>query len=301
MSLLRGLNDSALAPFPSATPYLAPRRAIPGSQLKPAPVQPQDWMGALDPSLRLDALTIPGTHNSGATRGGRWVACQSRPVRAQLDAGARYLDIRVRHHRGSFRIHHNQFFQRLTLDEVLEACQDFLQAHPTESVLLCLTQEYSRSDAAELARTWARIRSRFRGLLRDSRRVPTLAQARGQVVVVTRSAGFAGLDHRAWQVCDDWRIDTRRVWDERKWPGVTDHLRRARAARGDGRMWSVHASSNGLRLTPADAARRLEPALTTHFDELPVRGQGGEPERNGVVLLDFLSDEQSAQLWRRNL
>ncbi|MEL4506140.1 phosphatidylinositol-specific phospholipase C domain-containing protein [Luteococcus sp. H138] len=296
---LRGLDGSALAPIaPLRQPLqpLQPRRARP-----PRPVLGQEWMGALDPSLRLDCLTIPGTHNSGATRGGRWVACQSRPVREQLDAGVRYLDIRVRHHRGTFRIHHNQFFQRLTLDDVLEACQDFLLAHPTESVLLCLTQEYSRSDAAELARSWAGIRTRFRGLLRDSRRVPTLAQARGKVVVVTRSAGFAGLDHRTWQVADDWRIDSRRCWEGRKWPGVTDHLRRARAARGDGRMWSVHASSNGVRLTPLGAAKLLEPALATHFDELPARGTGHLPERNGVVLLDFITDEQSAQLWRRNL
>lgn len=296
MSLLRGLDDSALAPFTPTPRLFQPRRA-----LAPRPVLGREWMGALDPSLRLDALTIPGTHNSGATRGGRWVACQSRPVLEQLEAGVRYLDIRVRHHRGSFRVHHNQFFQQLTLDDVLGACQDFLLAHPTESVLLCLTQEYSRSDAADLARSWSGIRTRFRGLLRDSRRVPTLAQARGKVVVVTRSSGFAGLDHRTWQVDDDWRIDTRRAWEGRKWPGVTDHLRRARAARGDGRMWSVHASSNGVRLTPSDAARLLEPALTRHFAELPARGAGHAPERNGVVLLDFITDEQSALLWRRNL
>lgn len=295
MGLLRGVEPTLAA---SSHPHLAPAPRRPAT---PAPVLGQEWMGALDPSLRLDALTIPGSHNSGATRGGRWVACQSRPIRAQLDAGVRYLDIRVRHHHGVFRIHHNQWFQQLTLDEVLDSCQDFLRAHPTESVLLCLTQEYSRSDAAELARTWVGLRRRFAGLLRESRRVPTLAQARGRVVVVTRSAGFAGLDHRTWQVSDDWRIDTDRIWAQRKWPGITDHLRRARAARGDGRMWSCHASSNGVRLTPADAARRLEPLLARHFNELPARGDGLLPERNGVVLLDFVTNEQAQQLWSRNL
>ncbi|WP_420176430.1 phosphatidylinositol-specific phospholipase C domain-containing protein [Luteococcus sp. OSA5] len=294
MTQLRGLDGHTPA---TVQPALRPPRA---GSTRPL-VESTEWMGALDPSLRLDALTIPGTHNSGATRGGRWVACQHHGIRDQLEAGVRYLDIRVRHHRGSFRVHHNQFFQGLTLDDVLETCRDFLQGHPTESVLLCLTQEFSRSDAAALARTWSRLRARFAGLVRDSRRVPTLAQARGHVVVVTRSAGFAGLDHSGWQVSDDWRIDSARLWDSRKWPGVTDHLRRARAARGDGRMWSCHASSNGLWLTPLQAANRLEPLLTRHFDELPERGEGHPPERNGIVLLDFITPQQTRQLWGRNL
>ncbi|MGO4957843.1 phosphatidylinositol-specific phospholipase C domain-containing protein [Luteococcus sp. Sow4_B9] len=296
MTQLRGFDGHTPA---TVQPALRPPRA---GSTRPL-VESTEWMGALDPSLRLDALTIPGTHNSGATRGGRWVACQHHGIRDQLDAGVRYLDIRVRLLRGGFRVHHNQFFQRLTLDEVLEVCQDFLQQHPTESVLLCLTQEFSRADAAQLARTWARLRTRFPGLLHESRRTPTLGHARGQVVVVTRSAGFAGLDHRSWQVSDDWHIGTRSTWQARKWPGITDHLRRARAARGDGRMWSCHASSNGWALTPAAAARLLEPLLHQHFDELPGRPAGGQaaPERNGVILLDFATDEQVAQLWQRNL
>ncbi|GAA1397857.1 hypothetical protein GCM10009599_27810 [Luteococcus peritonei] len=259
-------------------------------------------MGALSPALRLDELSLPGTHDSGATLGGRWVACQELSISRQLELGVRYLDIRLSLQRGHFRVHHNQWFQQLTLDEVLQACRDFLALHPTECVLLCLTQEYRRRDLAQLSGEWARVRHRFRDLLLDRRRVPSLGRARGRVVVVTRDGGFAGLEHADWSVHDDWHVASREHWQRRKWPAVTDHLRRARAARGDGRMWSCHATSNGWRLPPREASRLLNPALATHFAELGPRPAGATlPERNGVILLDFPDEDLLAAIWRRNL
>lgn len=279
---------------PTATPLL------PGAAERVA-VRPQEWMGALDPSLRLDELTIPGSHDAGAVQGGRWVTCQQDDITAQLEAGVRYLDVRVRHHRDHFDIHHGRWFQGLGLDDVLASCAAFLKGHPTEGVLVCLTQEHSRSGPEELARTWARTRRRFDGLLHESRRLPTVAQARGKVVLVTRSAGFNGIEQSGWQVHDDWRIDSHRVWHGRKWPGVAQHLAGARAAAGDGRMWSCHASSNGVHLPPRAAARLLVERLERHFGELPrPAGQHGRPERNGVVLLDFVTPASSRLLWGRN-
>ena len=139
-------------------------------------------------------------------------------------------------------------------------------------------------------------------MLLDRRRIPTLGRTTGRVVVVTRDPGFAGIEHRSWRVHDDWHVASPSHWHSRKWPGVTDHLRRARAARGDGRMWSVHASSNGCRLPPRRAAQLLNPALATHFQELgPRNATANHPERNGVILLDFPDEDLLAAIWRRNL
>lgn len=73
------------------------------------PRQAADWMGALPSHLRLDALTIPGTHDSGATRGGTRVTCQEMTIAEQLAAGVRHLDIRVRLHGGRFGVHHGRW------------------------------------------------------------------------------------------------------------------------------------------------------------------------------------------------
>lgn len=300
MDLLQGhgrapeaaVTSWAAAPDPAAQPTACDTRV---------PVSGDRWMAALPPTLCLDQLTIPGSHNAAALHGGRWAACQQMGIDEQLRAGIRYLDIRVRLHHGRFDIHHGHVFQKLTLDEVLDGCREFLRHHPTESVLLSLKQEHSHVGASQLAAAWAALRRDFPGLVHDSRRTPTVGQARGRVVLVSRDPGFPGLDQPSWQVHDDWRVDSRSLWHARKWPGITDHLRRARAARGDQRMWSCHATSNGWRLPPLQAARLLAPALTRHLDELGPRPAGAPPERNGIVLLDFVDADQPRQLWTRNL
>ena len=60
------------------------------------PGGPAAWMAGVPDATPLTALTLPGTHNSGARRGGDLVACQSLSIAAQLRAGIRSLDIRAR-------------------------------------------------------------------------------------------------------------------------------------------------------------------------------------------------------------
>ena len=58
-----------------------------------------DWMSPLDGGLLLSQLSIPGTHDSGARFEplSRTAKCQTLTIGQQLDAGARFLDIRCRH------------------------------------------------------------------------------------------------------------------------------------------------------------------------------------------------------------
>ncbi len=265
------------------------------------PRQAADWMGALPSHLRLDALTIPGTHDSGATRGGTWVTCQEMTIAEQLAAGVRHLDIRVRLHGGRFGVHHGRWHQGITLDDVLADCRAFLAEHPTETVLLSLKQEFRPRETVAVASEWARLRARCTDLLLDGRRTPQLGEARGRVVVVTRDPAFSGLEQSSWEVHDQWQVHSREFWTSSKWPAVTDHLRRARAGRGDRRMWSCHTTSTGWRLAPRPASELATEHLTRHFAELGPRPSGLQPERNGIVLLDFPPTDLLDTLWQRNL
>lgn len=259
-------------------------------------VDPTDWMGLLDVTSSLADLTIPGTHNAGATRGGRWVACQHHPIADQLSMGLRFLDLRVRAHRGGLGIFHGPHHQRLDLGDVLDDCVDFLRAHPTETVLACLSQEGGRLRPAELTALWNPYRTEFRGHLHEARKVPTLAQARGRIVLVSRHPAIAGIDHDGFSVQDEWHVPGPRTWASRKWPAIAEHLRNARAARGDGLMWSCFTSSTGWALPPAPAAALAHRHLREHFAELaPTAG-----ERNGVVLVDFAEPELVRMLLERN-
>ena len=56
-----------------------------------------DWMSALDDGVKLNELVLPGTHDSATqyVQLGFFSKCQALSIGEQLEAGARYLDIRL--------------------------------------------------------------------------------------------------------------------------------------------------------------------------------------------------------------
>ena len=82
-----------------------------------------DWMRWVPDSKKLSVLSLPGTHDTMARYGGGIAETQSLPLRAQLDAGIRVLDIRCRHVNDRFAIHHGIVFQFAYFDEVLAVCR----------------------------------------------------------------------------------------------------------------------------------------------------------------------------------
>ncbi|CAL4066653.1 unnamed protein product, partial [Meganyctiphanes norvegica] len=99
------------------------------------------WMSFLPDSRRLADLNIPGTHNSCAIHGGLLVECQSLTIPQQLNAGIRFLDIRLRSFHGGLVVHHGQFYQHMNFDHVLSDCTNFLWENPSETILMRIKKE----------------------------------------------------------------------------------------------------------------------------------------------------------------
>ena len=148
-----------------------------------------DWMADLSDDKRLCELVLPGTH-----------------IGQQLEAGFRYLDIRLgEDESGELQLMHG--FTRcktgaltkssLKLDDVLAECCDFLDAHPTETVVFAVKQEHGAlSVAAFESLLDAAVReNESYWLLTDS--MPTLGEARGKLVLLRRYEDAAGLGARA--------------------------------------------------------------------------------------------------------
>jgi len=116
------------------------------------------WMATLDGSLPISQVSMPGTHETMASRsGGDPVICQSvQDLRLQLDAGIRALDIRCRHVLDRFAIHHAAYYQDAWFGEpmnccghwnegdynVLQACLQFLYDHPSEFIVMRVQETY---------------------------------------------------------------------------------------------------------------------------------------------------------------
>ncbi|UUS31808.1 MULTISPECIES: phosphatidylinositol-specific phospholipase C [Streptomyces] len=264
----------------------APARTPTGTTSRPRP-RPrtraafglQDWMGAHADATPLRALTIPGTHNSAASTGGPWVACQNTTVARQLDGGIRYLDVRCRVTGDSFALHHGAYYQNLMFGDVLAACRDFLAAHPSETVLMRVKQEYSEEGDAVFRQVFDRYLDAkgWRPLFRIGDGLPPLGEARGRVVLLADNGGLPGVrwgDGALFDIQDDYMAEP-----TAKYPKIEAHFRKA--AQQPGRLHVNHVSTAAL-LPPRWNADRLNPRVHTLLD-----GAGAGWRGLGIVPMDF--------------
>ncbi|KAK4451685.1 PLC-like phosphodiesterase [Podospora aff. communis PSN243] len=173
------------------------------------------WMSSLPPHLPLSSLSIPGTHNSPTHYTALpSVRCQAVPIRSQLDNGIRFLDIRVSVPEGDtdLALVHSAFPIALSgtkyFHDLLAKVYSFLDANPSESVLMSLKREGTGKGTDQMLGQYLRDRY-FAG--EDARRwytaprIPTLGEARGKIVLVRRfhldasmqEAGL-GIDGSVW-------------------------------------------------------------------------------------------------------
>ncbi|MFF9567742.1 phosphatidylinositol-specific phospholipase C [Streptomyces sp. NPDC014685] len=240
----------------------------------------RDWMAAVPDGTELRALTIPGSHDSGARYGGPWTECQNTTIVEQLDSGIRFLDVRCRVTGGSFAIHHGASYQNLMFGDVLGACWDFLAAHPTETVLMRVKQEYSEeSDATFRAVFDDYLDNRgWRPLFRIDSALPSLGAARGKVVLLADNAGLPGVqyaDPALFDIQDDYMAEP-----FAKYPKIEDQFRKA--ARQPGKLYMNYVSTAAL-LPPRWNADRLNPQVHSFLDGSEAAGWTGL----GIVPLDF--------------
>ncbi|CAK7198604.1 hypothetical protein SEUCBS139899_001268 [Sporothrix eucalyptigena] len=111
------------------------------------------WMATVDGSWPLSSLSLPGTHNSPAFHYALpSVRCQAVDVRTQLDNGVRFLDVRVSvnppkqpHADPRLTLVHSVFPVGLlgshTFSELYDAVCGFLDANPSETVLVSIKRE----------------------------------------------------------------------------------------------------------------------------------------------------------------
>ena len=256
----------------------------------------QDWMGAVPGATALQRLTIPGSHDSGARYGGPWTECQSTTIAEQLNSGIRFLDVRCRITGGSFAIHHGASYQNLMFGDVLGACWDFLAAHPTETVLMRVKQEYSEeSDAAFRAVFDDYLDNRgWRPLFRIDPVLPSLGEARGKVVLLADNGGLPGVryaDPELFDIQDDYMAEP-----FAKYPKIEAQFRKA--AQQPGKLYMNYVSTAAL-MPPRWNADRLNPQVQSFLDGSEASGWTGL----GIVPLDFPATRSGLveSLIRRNL
>ncbi|MBT2449828.1 phosphatidylinositol-specific phospholipase C [Streptomyces sp. ISL-43] len=241
----------------------------------------RDWMAGLGDSTALQRMTIPGTHDSGARQGGLYVACQNTSIAEQLDSGIRFLDVRCRVTGGSFAIHHGAFYQNLMFGDVLAACWNFLAAHPSETVLMRLKQEYSEEGDATFRAVFDDYLDNrgWRPLFKIADALPTLGQARGKVLLLPDNGGLPGGlrygDGNVFDIQDDYMAEP-----FAKRGKIENHFRKAVTQPG---KFFMNYTSTAAALPPRWNSDRLNPQVHAFVDGSELAGRTGL----GIVPMDF--------------
>ncbi|MEA2265715.1 MAG: 1-phosphatidylinositol phosphodiesterase [Solirubrobacteraceae bacterium] len=268
------------------------------------PVPLPDWMAAVDGRRPLSELAIPGTHDSAARHGRLRSRTQTMDVPAQLDAGIRFLDIRLRDVAGAFRAYHGRVDERAEFEaDILDPVRGFLARHPGESVIMSIKQE-DRVDPAGFARDFERLVARHPGTFHPGPWLPDLAAARARIVVLRRFAGPGvgipappelwpnratfriATPHGILDVEDEWEVPgPLPAQMNAKWAAVARHLDAAAAASGSWDLTFASGTGDFVHPRAIAAGMRFVPGINQRL--LDYLSAHGRPRRLGTLVMDF--------------
>ena len=157
----------------------------------------ESWMADLPDDMPLSEVILPGTHDSATdnVQLAFFSKCQALGIRAQLDAGYRYLDIRLGADGGKLKLMHGftscteggfPWSKPLYLDSVLEDCYAFLREHPSETIIFAVKKEHGSETVEEFQKLLHDkiIENPLAWVIAES--IPTVGQARGRIVLMRR-------------------------------------------------------------------------------------------------------------------
>lgn len=186
------------------------------------------WMSGISDEKKLSDLSIPGVHNAAASSLplALFAKCQNHSISELLDAGYRYLDIRAgvseADGKKSLVLYHNfipcyrwdgVIPKKLTLDDVIESCYDFLSENPSETIIFMVKYEHGDISISEFEELIDKTIGQNSGqwLLTDE--TPCLKDARGKIVLYRRYEDEALLREKAGIEC---------IWADQKNTAISD-------------------------------------------------------------------------------
>ncbi len=268
-----------------------------------------DWMADLPDATNLAALTIPGTHDSGAIHepAAGIAKTQSLTFADQLAAGVRYFDVRCRNFGDQFLIYHGSIDQDQTFDDVVATMYAFLDAHPHETLIVSIKEELAAQGATlSFEQVFASYVAQHpeRWYLGDT--LPDLGSARGKLVLLRRfdatqlPLGIAAdpavwTDNATFSIAGatDLRIEDEYMVsdDAAKWAAITSLFGEARAETEPATLYLAYTSGyqmiQGLPNIPS-VSDTIGAMIDTFFAD-----PANTHVRLGVVVMDFVTTSRA--------
>jgi 1-phosphatidylinositol phosphodiesterase len=274
---------------------------------------PANWMSAIPGGTSLAALSIPGTHDTGATveLSPGTTRCQNLSVADQLAAGVRYFDIRCRNVSNQFEIYHTTVDQNLAFGDVVQSILTFFAANPSETLIMSVKEEEAESDSTNtFEQTFDSYTAQQPGSWYLDPTIPTLDQVRGKIVLLRRFDATSlpkGIDATVWADNTTFTIangsatlriqDYYQVTDDpSKWAAITSLF--AEALQGDAGVLYLNNTSgyeeldSGAEDIPV-VSDVINPEVTSYFTT-------NTAGRFGVIGMDFVDATKSSLVLETN-
>lgn len=278
-------------------------------------IEVNEWMKCLQDTLPLCKISIPGTHDSGATRGGSMLKTQTVDIPGQLRQGIRAFDIRLKKKDGKLGIFHSLAFQKIYWeDDVLPAFISFLKEHPSETLIVSLKKEGGDiQDYTALLEASLSAPAHQDYFVTDFLPELTLKDCRGKILFLHRDHAMANYPGAA---CIGWADNSTSLltlrnkdgkegfaWlqDEyqyksdkdaaKKIKACIDNFDKISAEPADSRQWGISfASATGLPLgTPLVFADKINDPMADYLKK-------GNKRHCGIVFIDFIEGRGGKKL-----
>jgi 1-phosphatidylinositol phosphodiesterase len=278
-----------------------------------AAVSSNAWMTSLPDNSSIAALSIPGTHDSGARFEpvAGTAKCQELTIAQQLEAGVRFLDVRCRHIDNSFAIHHGSIYQNLNFNDVLAACKTFLTSHPKEVIVMSVKEEYDASNTTRtFEQTFDTYVQQYASYWYTGATVPTLGQVRGKIVLLRRFGATAtpkGIDATSWGDNTTFSINNSnaslRVQDQyvvpdnnAKWTNITNLFTESSGSSNNTLYINFSSGYRSLIFgipSITTVSNAINPNLTSYF-------ASHTHGRYGIIPMDFAVADRATAIFNTN-
>ena len=249
------------------------------------------WMKVESDHAKISELTILGTHNACALHGGDYGACQSLELKAQLELGVRFLDIRCQWKDDDLHIVHGIADQKMRFSEVMDICQTFLDENPSEMLLMSIKEQHSQKrKAGDFGKTFKRILKdgKRKSSWLQQKKLPTLGEGRGKIVVVSRNNEIDGIPWGVFQIQDKFWINKKQSIGQ-KWQAIIKHFGVIKELNKP----SINFTScTGVFNPPNFTASKVNPKLIRFL-----LNKKNQTQVLGIVLVDFVTAEMAQAMY----
>ncbi|WP_185654148.1 phosphatidylinositol-specific phospholipase C [Elizabethkingia meningoseptica] len=273
-----------------------------------------NWMSGLQDQISLAKISVPGTHDSGATieipSNSGTAKTQNLSISEQLNIGVRFLDIRCRHIDNAFTIHHGPIYQKINFDDVLNACYAFLESHPAETIIMSVKEEHTPSNVSRsFEKTFDSYVQKNPSKWDLGNTIPTLGEVRGKIKLLRRFPADdkpKGIEATSWsdnttfeintpariKIQDNYKVDN----NDTKWTQIQTILNEAKATTDDKLFINFTSGYKplifGIPSIPT-VSNAINPKVKTFFQSNP-KGT------YGILAIDFVSKDLTEPIVNTN-